>query len=126
MPARPIIYLISSSPDRDYNHSLDSQPFISAMAKTLVCKDGTDKGGHMSKNGKVAFQINNQDFQRKQFLRHFSTLLYCKWKKEGLAEVQSMWVVNTQKGKAKHSIYVAVIPYKKTSDDKRQISGAVW
>ena len=114
--------LISSSPDRDYNHSVDSEPFISAIANTLVYKDGTVQEGHMSKNGKVAFQINNQDFQRKQFLRHFSTLLYCKWKKENrdLAEVQAMWVFNTQEGKAKHHIYVAVNPYKKAFDEAQR------
>ena len=114
--------LNSSSPDRDYNHSLDSEPFISAMVKTLVCKDGTVQEGHMSKNGKVAYQINNQDFQRKQFLRHFSTLLYYKWKKENrdLAEVQAMWVFNNQDGKAKHRIYVAVNPYKKAFDEAQR------
>ena len=92
------------------------------MAKTLVYKNGTVQEGHMSKNGKVAFQIKNQDFQRKQFLRHFSTLLYCKWKNEngGLAEVQSMWVFNTQEGKAKQHIYVAVNPYNKTFDKKQR------
>ena len=114
--------LSSSSPDRDYNHSLDSELFISTMAKTLVYKDETVQEGHMSKNGKVAFQIKNQDFQRKQFLRHFSTLLYCKWKNENgdLAEVQSMWVFNTQEGKAKQHIYVAVNPYNKAFDEAQR------
>ena len=109
--------LVSSSPDRDYNHSLDSELFISAMTKSLVYTDGTlHEGHHVLKNGKVAFQMNNQDFQRKQFLRHFSTLLYYKWKMENkdLVEVQAMWVLYPQDVKAKHHIYVAVNPYKKT------------
>ena len=122
--------LISSSLGRVYNHSLHSEAFISAMAKTLVSKDGTVHEGHTSKNGKVAFQMNNQDFQRKQFLRHFSTLLYRKWKREygDLVEVQAMWVFYPPGQKTKHHIYVAVNPYKKTFDDAqsrkfRELSG---
>ena len=112
--------LVSSSPDRDYNHLLDSRLFISTVTKSLIYTDGTaHQGHHVLKNGKVALQIKNQDFQRKQFLRHFSTLLYYKWKKENkdLVEVQAMWVFYPQKVKAKHHIYVAVNPYEKTFDD---------
>ena len=110
--------LISSSPNRDYNHSLDSEFFISAMTKTLIYKDGTAQEGHVLKNGNMALQINNQDFQRKQFLRHFSTLLYYKWKNKNrdLVEVQAMWVFYPQK----HHIYVAVNPYKKTFDEAQR------
>ena len=114
--------LVSSSLNRDYDHSLDSELFISAMTKTLIYKAGTAREGHVLKNGNMTLQINNQDFQRKQFLRHFSTLLYYKWKKENrdLVEVQAMWVFYSQEGKAKHHIYVAVNPYIKTLDEAQR------
>ena len=112
----------SSSTCRDYDHSQDCQLLISAMAKALIYKEGAAQEGCMLKNGKVTLQINNQDFQRKQFLRHFSTLLYCKWKEENrdLAEVQAMWVFYPQEVIEKHQIFVAVNPYKKTFDEAQR------
>ena len=114
--------IISSSTCRDYDHSQDCQLLISAMTKALIYKEGAAQEGCMLRNGKVTLQINNQDFQQKQFLRHFSTLLYRKWKEENreLAEVQAMWVFYPQDLIEKHQIFVAVNPYKKTFDEAQK------
>ena len=100
-----------------YNERVDSKEFISAIADALIDKKTIDKKktsqkGYFLKRGNatlrrsgtnVTVQENNHDFKRKQFLRHFSTILYYKWKEEykSLYEVQAMWVSFTEDDKKK-------------------------
>lgn len=60
-----------------------------------------------------------RNLKRVQFLRHFSTFLFYKWKVEHktLQEVHVMWVCYTQNNEKKITIFIAVNPYLKTFDN---------
>ena len=117
-----------------YDHRVDSQKFVSDIAEALIVGKTIPPKGYILKRDKVTLQRNranltvqenDHNLKRKQFLNHFSTLLYYKWKAEytSLQEVQAMWVSYTHMThdhQKSITIFTAVHPYQKDFSERKQ------